>query len=880
LDSASDLWDAVQVDQRVRSWIETLQTEAGNDDLPQAARRRATAELYEAQEVLLADDTRARHASPERYSELVAEINAAITVGEVELPELRVCASFDGDSFLAQAIDVCVSHNESADALAARDRADAGRQRFARELPVGRSTVDLLLVAASLRLSDILDFDRERTPRILFHYLLHGRQGSLVDRSELEWAKHLAVADWVLEPSAVRYRLRCRSPIVHHAVVTFCGEIEDEIAGTRAALAAVGVSWPFALPERVVADVHAEGYRYLPYAFQLDNERIYELMMGRALYANPLIAIRELLQNSVDACRLRDAHTQMNEPEVTPRTTGRICVRYAPAVEPEPATLTVSDSGTGMDQLAVENWLLRVGRSYYRSAEFAGLRAEFRRSGVDFAPVAEFGIGFMACFMLADQVEVRTAMWRPLRGDTRVRNLRIDGPNRLIRVEEQANDGPRPFSGTEVRLHLNRAVLDTSDDASAPEQVRTYVRSVCKELPYSIDLFLSPTDSTDVETIEPELASPEVPSHLEPAATTLEVRDETTGFTGEIVLIDPCLGQELERTEANAAPVTVREGSDDAPSEVFGAPMRYGAPSTLVRGGFVVGEVPGLPTSYRLSFAGAAKLRLTWETDDSLRYRSPTLSRTGLVDQAALSRAVMASWLQPLLDRTDAGEELCFGLFHGPSLAPLRDWLERYSALSIFKFMWAAWKASLQSGQKAYPESRLEEWLKGKGTPLPLARIRGTIAEGLGQWILPRVCELTVGPQGEFYASAPRLGWSEDLATWFEYPRGAQRWPVIVNFASALTDLSAYEYAGHVWIDKRHERELESWSLDDLGRVSQALKTLLVAREVRRPAVLTKGQFRLLQELRRTVGNLSLGNVYGRRTLDVLLSPWSRAGSR
>jgi hypothetical protein len=518
-----------------------------------------------------------------------------MAVADLGLPELRSCASFDGDSFLAQAVDLCVSHNESADVLAARDSADAGRERFTRELPVGRSTADLLLVAASLRLCDILDFDRERTPRILFHYLLHGRQGPPVDRSELEWAKHLAVADWVLEPSTVRYRVRSHSPIVHHAVVTFCAEIEDEITRTRAALSAVGADWPLVLAERVVADVHAEGYRYLPYGFQLDDQSIYDLMMGRALYSTPLVAIRELLQNAVDACRLRDAHTSMNQPEVVPRTTGRISVHYSPAIEPEPAILTVSDSGTGMDQLAIENWLLRVGRSYYRSTEFARLRAEFRQSNVDFAPVSEFGIGFMACFLLADQVEIRTAMWKPLRGDTRVRHLRIDGPHRLIRVEEEANEGLRPFSGTEVRLHLGRAEQDGSVSPLTPDGVRTYVRSVCKELPYSVDLLLSPNDSTDVETVEPDLGAPDVPSHLRPAATTLDVTDESVGFTGQITLVDPCLGRELERTEAEITPVTVREHADDPFSDTVDPTSRGEAPSELIRGDSWSGRCQACP---------------------------------------------------------------------------------------------------------------------------------------------------------------------------------------------------------------------------------------------------------------------------------------------
>lgn len=868
LEATSELWDVGRIDPQVRSWIETLQTAAGNESLPEQARLRATVELYEAQEVVLAEDTRGRHATRERYEELVAEIDGAIRAGSAGLPELRFCASFDGDSFLAQAIDICVSHNESADALAARDRADAGRERFTRELPVGRSTADLLLVAASLRLCDILDFDRERTPAFLFHYLLQGRRGGPVDRSELEWAKHLAVADWVLEPSAVRFRIRSHSPIVHHAVVTFCADIEDEISRTRAALSAVGAAWPLALPDRVVADVHAEGYRYLPYGFRLDDQRIYELMMGRALYRDPLVAIRELLQNAVDACRLRDAHTRMNEPAVVPRTTGRIRVHYSPPSELEPATLSVSDSGTGMDQLAIENWLLRVGRSYYRSAEFTRLRAEFRRSAVDFAPVSEFGIGFMACFLLSDQVEIRTAMWKPVRGDTRVRHLRLDGPHRLIRLEEETNDGLHPFSGTEVRLYLNHAGRDTSADPPTPDEIRTYIRSVCKELPYSIELLLSADDPHEVETVEPNFDPPEVPTHLEPAATTIDVHDDTVGLDGQIVLIDPCLGRELERTEAERTPVAVDE-SPDSPTEGRRFPTE--APSALIRGGFVVGKVPGLPTSYRVSVGAAATLRMTWEQHDSLRYPAPTLPRTGVIDEAAFSRAVVAAWLGPLLDRADAGEELCFGLLDGPRLEPPQRWLESRSALSIFRFVWGAWKASLQSGKDKYPDSRLEEWLRGEGSELPLARIYRTLAEDLATWILPRICSLSVGREGEFYAGPPAPGWVHALAAWYDYSSEPRRWPHIVGFRGEIADLVAYEYAGRVWFNRDHASALASWTHGELERVTSPIQKMLRAYELHRPAILTRQESALLERLHATVGNEGVGSLHRRYQLGHLL---------
>jgi hypothetical protein len=63
--------------------------------------------------------------------------------------------------------------------------------------------------------------------------------------------------------------------------------------GVRAALTAAGK------PEYESTDLR----------FRLADDRIQELLMGEQLYGDPALAIRELYQNALDACRYRDART-------------------------------------------------------------------------------------------------------------------------------------------------------------------------------------------------------------------------------------------------------------------------------------------------------------------------------------------------------------------------------------------------------------------------------------------------------------------------------------------------------------------------------------------------------------------------------------------
>src|ERR1019366_3055829 len=125
-------------------------------------------------------------------------------------------------------------------------------------------------------------------------------------------------------------------------------------------------TWPFILPETVKADIHEDGYHYVPYQFELDDSRVCELLMGRAIYDNPLVAVRELVQNAVDACSYRDALSKLAEPNAEPDTLKRITIQYEePSAGKEYPMLRVSDTGTGMDAWLIERWFLKVGRSYY-----------------------------------------------------------------------------------------------------------------------------------------------------------------------------------------------------------------------------------------------------------------------------------------------------------------------------------------------------------------------------------------------------------------------------------------------------------------------------------------------------------------------------------
>jgi hypothetical protein len=737
LAAGSDLWNKLDVHESVKSRMTFLRRQIGSSD--DVVARRAKSELDQTEEALLCQDTRERHASRGRYEQIFEILRAFHARNPENIPSIDECMSFSGDSFRDKLIDVCVSHNEDAEALSRRSQENLTRPRFSSDFPVASEIVDLHIVAAALRLADILDFDRERTPPTLFYYLIPSTLSPLESRSVLEWGKHMAISSWHLERDAIMFRGRCRDHIIHHAIFQFCAAIQNEIAATRSSFGALqeDISWPFQLPSTVKAEIHEEGYRYVPYRFELDDQRIYELLMGGAIYEDPRVAVRELIQNAVDACKLRDALTQLHNPYLA-TTSNRIFVRYEEPNEMHvQPTVTVLDTGTGMDAFIIERYFLKVGQSYYQSVDFSRQRIELQKKNLDFAPVSEFGIGFLSCFLLSDRVEIQTAMSEPIRGDTRKRTLLIDGPTRLIRLDEHSNEGAERFRGTSVTLYLSRGSKQSKSNAPSWDELREYLEDVSQDLPYRLHLQHSGPDGVIESWIDPKPLTVEVPAYLEPAMLRIRINDIQFGLEGEIALtnLPVALQADRELSKTSPSPVVRRDSDVEAERNYhFGFHNPY---AEIFRGGFKIGEVKGLPERYLDYTLARARLRLTWQSRNTRRFFTPNLARNSTSDDWALADNVARVWVSYLLEHVD---EIPEGQLHKVVVHWVRmshcSWLEKFDALQLYRLGVKGWQFDLvRSGIG----KDLHLWEEGNLDLIPLGDGWHELYGRLLEIVLPKV---------------------------------------------------------------------------------------------------------------------------------------------
>ncbi|MCX0393748.1 hypothetical protein LI038_04875 [Clostridium perfringens] len=294
---------------------------------------------------------------------------------------------------------LCKSHNE--------DSININEQNgFRVDENIATYKVNMKFLAIILRLADILDFDRDRTPDSIYKTINFSNNVSLI-----EWEKHRSVRGWEINKDLIRYTMKCEHPIYQRAALQFMDWIDEELIKSHNIInefPAYVEKYKLNIPtcvDRSRIEAKENCYIYHDLEFTLSRDEIVKLLMMEDLYESSSICIRELLQNSLDALRhrkcifKRDTGMDWNS--------GKIHFKHE-IDEYGREIVTCIDNGIGMDEKIITKFLTKVGRSYYKSPEFLKDREALASSGIDFNPCSQFGIGFMSCFMLGDTIVIKT----------------------------------------------------------------------------------------------------------------------------------------------------------------------------------------------------------------------------------------------------------------------------------------------------------------------------------------------------------------------------------------------------------------------------------------------------------------------------------------
>ena len=259
-----------------------------------------------------------------------------------------------------------------------------------------------LFCALLLRLSDLLDFDDTRAPKVLYSYVVYN------EKSRMEWEKHQSSAGFLYPSSPstddLPYKARCTNPGTEHAVRDFLDWIDEELSNCMRLQNYCRREWQrqFPFPRAVLrTEIESDGYVSGDFCVTMDQSQILKLLTGENLYEDSDVFVRELLQNAIDATLLRGEL----EPNFIPEKS-RLDLWEWNDKEGN-VWFRIDDYGTGMTLGMLQRYFLKVGNSYYNSKE---LERDLRdhKQFKKYNGISRFGIGFLSCFLCGDYVEVST----------------------------------------------------------------------------------------------------------------------------------------------------------------------------------------------------------------------------------------------------------------------------------------------------------------------------------------------------------------------------------------------------------------------------------------------------------------------------------------
>ncbi len=302
-----------------------------------------------------------------------------------KLAQGELCLNYNSIPFYKTLGKICDAHGEPVKSL-------YDIKKWPKQTLVGEKIVNVQFISLILRLGDILDLDSERTPKVIYEFVNPEDPISII-----EWQKHRSVLGSSIGSNQILFESECSSPEVERALRQFMDWIEIERKETMELLKTYSpeekAKYFLSLNDPVSKDrIHSDGtYIYGDLAFNLDFHRIMSLLMGQKLYRDSTTAVRELIQNSLDAIKVRMVIYEKKKEKFDPLV----------KITLTDSALVIEDNGIGMDESIFKDFFLQIGKSYYSSPRFYS-----KHSGIDVT--SEFGIGILSVFMLASSINIES----------------------------------------------------------------------------------------------------------------------------------------------------------------------------------------------------------------------------------------------------------------------------------------------------------------------------------------------------------------------------------------------------------------------------------------------------------------------------------------
>ena len=198
--------------------------------------------------------------------------------------------------------------------------------------------------------------------------------------------------------------------------------------------------------------------------FQTEVSQLLQLIV-HSLYSHPEIFLRELISNSSDALDKLRHLTLVDEQYKALVGNGIDAPRIDLVLDEAAKTLTLADTGIGMNEEDLIAHLGTIARSGTKNF-LSQLSGDAKK---DSNLIGQFGVGFYSVFMVADSVDVFSRK----AGDEKTYKWTSDGKTGF-EIEEASGEHARAATGTTVLIHFNEEGAQYANSWRLQEIVRKY----------------------------------------------------------------------------------------------------------------------------------------------------------------------------------------------------------------------------------------------------------------------------------------------------------------------------------------------------------------------------------------------------------------------
>lgn len=326
---------------------------------------------------------------------------------------------------------ICQAHNESFQWLKTELKQDDCR---------GDYSYNAQYIALLLRLADLLDIDENRTPMYL--YQLINPEGI----GDLEWRQHFEIknaqkiyANTTTKQKVIRLYGESKDPKVHRKLLKYIDYVNQEL------LDSINLSDTFQNKKYAIIFksnienlIQTKTFTFSDFRLDLDYNAVTKLLMGEHIYGDKKYGLRELVQNSIDACMLMKEISQSHKDYQYRKYEPYINVIF----NRDKKEVMITDNGVGMSLDILKKYFLNVGVSYYSSNEY-------KYKGYTYNPIGNYGIGFLSCFMLSSIVNIESKRY----DDQKLNKIELERNSEYICLTQEQSTR---MQGTDIILDLDQ----------------------------------------------------------------------------------------------------------------------------------------------------------------------------------------------------------------------------------------------------------------------------------------------------------------------------------------------------------------------------------------------------------------------------------------